>query len=175
MENLMLDLETLGTSHDSAIVQVAGIYFDPDTSKTGETFCMSVRIESAMEFGKVDGKTLAWWFDQDPDVIKSVMRSSHSLQSVLIQFSWFAQKAKYIWSHATFDFVILNSTFRKVGIASLNYRSAMDIRTLMCMTKYEQSFPREGHHHNALADCIHQVKYVSAALQKLKQGMENGR
>jgi len=65
MQNLMIDLETWGNTPAAAVIQVAGIYFDPKTKKLGKQFNMHIDAQSEMDEGfNVNADTLYWWFNQ---------------------------------------------------------------------------------------------------------------
>ena len=80
-----------------------------------------------------------------------------------------------MWSHATFDFVMLMHAMRRRDIQpTVHYRKARDIRTLTGlagMTKEQiDTFQvdRVGVHHNGLDDAIYQVAYCHECFKILK-------
>lgn len=98
------------------------------------------------------------------------MSNRIDIVDAMTQLNTFLSKAKRIWSHATFDFVVLMDTLQQLNIKpNMSYKSAMDIRTLVDLSGITMSdIPREGVHHDALDDCKHQVKYCVAAINAIK-------
>ena len=60
-DHFSIDLETLGTRYNAAILSIGVQQFDIDTGKLGETFYREIDLDSAIKAGKVTGSTLAWW------------------------------------------------------------------------------------------------------------------
>lgn len=162
MEDVMIDFETLGHRYDAVIIQIAGAYFSRSTGEVSKTFIRNVNASSELRNGfKVDGSTIYWWLSQSDEARKSIERTNavDSL-TAMTDFNEFLRDAKYIWSHATFDFVILMNHLDRLNIkASFTYRKARDIRTLLDVTHISNRIKRDGVHHNALDDCLHQIKY----------------
>ena len=63
MHHVMLDLETLGTSSNAAIIVVGAIFFDPKTGKTGVPFYQIVKGPQDNN-GIIDADTVLWWMAQ---------------------------------------------------------------------------------------------------------------
>lgn len=170
MKDLMLDIETLGNGEYAAIVQISGCYFDRSTGEIGKIFDERIDLEDACKYGEADGSTLKFWFQQDSEIIKQVMSGTRKLEEVLQEFELFAREADCVWSHATFDFVIVQEAMKKNDcLKRLKYKSARDLRTLCDLAKLkEEDFPKVGKTHNALDDCKFQVQYTVLALNKIK-------
>ncbi|HFW3715890.1 TPA: 3'-5' exonuclease, partial [Salmonella enterica subsp. enterica serovar 6,7:y:-] len=49
MNNLMIDLETMGKKPNAPIVSIGGVFFDPQSGEIGHEFYTAVNLESAME------------------------------------------------------------------------------------------------------------------------------
>ena len=85
----------------------------------------------------------------------------------------FGKHSIYLWSHATFDAVILQNAFRVCGVKSpFPYKNFRDIRTLTDLAQLDlkktftdKSGPQKDH--NALHDCVFQVKYCSECFRSL--------
>ena len=81
----------------------------------------------------------------------------------------FSKKAKCVWSHATFDFVIMANLYTKMGQKlPVHYSATRDIRTLVDLAdcqKEDDTYAENAH--NALSDAIYQVGYCVKALNKL--------
>ena len=168
MKDVMLDLETWGNRHNSVVVQIGACYFNRYTGEIGSTYEVHVDAEDEMASGfDVDASTLYWWMSQSKEAQKmahGLMHERKSCHSAWHYFNEFLNKAKYIWSHATFDFVIMTNHFHVLGIKpKVLFRGARDIRTLVDLSGVKFG-KRTGTHHNALDDCKHQVKYCTKAI-----------
>ena len=64
MNNLMLDIETLGVSMDAPLISIGAVFFEPLTGKCGDEFYRVITLSSALENSFVDPKTLQWWMIQ---------------------------------------------------------------------------------------------------------------
>jgi len=173
MRNLMIDLETWGNNNNSPIVQIGACFFDPNSGKIGKTFSMNVEAQSSLDFGcEVDASTIYWWLEQSEAARKAIAAEPRvPLDEMLTKFAAYAKKAERVWSHATFDHVILLNAYRRAGIKSpFHYRVAKDIRTLTVLAglKPKEQKNMEGTAHNALDDAIFQVSYVVECLHAIK-------
>jgi exodeoxyribonuclease VIII len=62
MNNVMVDLETMGNGPAAAIVAIGAVEFDPDTGQLGREFYREVDLEdSAFRGGVIDASTVLWW------------------------------------------------------------------------------------------------------------------
>jgi hypothetical protein len=176
MFDLMLDLETFGVGPNSIIVQLGACYFNRETGEIGKTFCQNIDANTAEHAGlTLDSETIYWWLAQAKEAQLSILSEPRlPIAEVLQDFTDFAIDAQHVWSHATFDFVILVNTYKKVGLAfPFNHRMAKDIRTLLDLANIDtKQYKREGIHHTALDDCKHQVKYCCDCFKTLK-GVKN--
>ncbi|CDH25983.1 3'-5' exonuclease [Xenorhabdus bovienii] len=182
-ENLMLDLETMGTATDSAIISIGAVFFDPATGELGSSFYSPVDLTSSMQSGgAVDGDTIRWWLRQDSEArVAIAVDGLPSITEVLFELEEFVNKStKYnthglkVWGNgASFDNVILRSAYDREKIKPLwRWNNDRDVRTIVELGRVigfdpKYNMPFEGSRHNALDDAIHQAKYVSIIWQKL--------
>jgi hypothetical protein len=159
-------------------VQIGACYFDRKTGEIGETFLIDIDADSSARAGfKFDASTVFWWLQQSDETRRSVFGSELSrtdVREAINEFNSFSKKAKAIWSHATFDFVIIMNHFDRLNIKpNFHYRAARDLRTLTDLANLQredfEKYKRVGVHHNALDDCIYQVKYAVDCLNKIQQ------
>lgn len=184
--DVMLDIETLGTDPDAAIVQIGAVKFDPDKNesiKESDIFLENINLKQAMEFGSVNPETILWWLGQDKNVINSVFKTtSRNIQTILDDLRYFWKHSRYLWSHATFDAVILNWTIKKVLGDKKGYpfRNIRDLRTEFGALDQEEidriyhkysDFENKDLYigpHNAAYDCIRQI-LVLREVRKIKR------
>jgi hypothetical protein len=170
---VMVDIETFGNGKYACIVQIGACYFDRDTGEIRETFKANIDARSSVKAGaEIDADTVYWWLKQSKEAIASITAEPlKDIKATLIDFNTFMSKAQCVWSHATFDFVILTEAMKRLSIKpSFSYRTARDIRTLVDLANTHHRPNREGTHHDALDDCKFQVQYCVEALNKLKGG-----
>ncbi len=175
MKRVMVDLETFGSNNDACIVQIGACEFTVD-SEIGPRLRIAVDAADSVKNGAImDAETIYWWLGQSEDARKSVRSGSPRLseETALHQLNGFLRDADEVWSHATFDFVIIMGALRRHGIKPLfSHRAARDIRTLNALATvvpggYKEL--RQGVHHDALDDAIYQAQYVGKMLKSLGQ------
>ena len=171
MKDVMIDLETFGGSPDACIVQIGAVWFDRLTGELGKKFKKNI---DANKNGRIEASTVYWWLTQSENARQSVCSEPRDLKSIaLYDLNQFLEGCENIWSHATFDFVILMQSFKEVNIKpNFSFRQARDIRTLLDLSRVnwdevDKLFPRKGTHHDALDDAIFQAAYCSYALQHI--------
>ena len=170
----MIDFETLGNGKNAAVVQIGACYFDKLTGKIGNKLDIRITPESAVKSGAdMDASTVLWWLDQSEEARTAVFKGpAIDIRAAFIGLNNFLANAEAIWSHATFDFVILQETLKRLEIRpTFRYSAAKDIRTLQYLaplTKEEMAgLTREGIHHDGFSDCLFQVKYCVLHFNKL--------
>ena len=95
MDNIMLDLETLGT----VITQIGAVYFDW-TGKTGETFLVNVNIKSCLDRGlEIKYKELKFWLENRSRITWN--KNTIPLTKALEELTTFCKinKKAHVWSH----------------------------------------------------------------------------
>lgn len=164
--HLMLDLETMGTKSNSAILSIGAVEFDILTGKTGKEFYRNISLQSCISLGlKVDADTIMWWMQQSDDARNSLTeRKVVSIQQALIDFKEFCSKEYQIWGNpARFDCGILLNAYNKAGMPiPWDFRKERCVRTLVSFNpEIKNNLEFTGIAHNALADCYHQIKYCN--------------
>lgn len=171
MNDVMLDFETFGTGKNACVCQIGAVYFNNVTGEVGAQFKTNVNARSHVRAGaEIDADTVYWWLQQSDAARQSLLYDGKDVLQAFEELNNFLSSAKRIWSHATFDFVILQYTLKQLDIKpKFSCKAAMDIRTLSYLGGNKKfDTPREGVHHDALADCLHQVKYVTVALNSVR-------
>lgn len=170
MNNIMLDLETMGKGPEAAIVAIGAVEFDLETCQLGREFYRVVDLESSMRLGGiVDASTVMWWLGQSPEARSGITPDfgAHYVTNALIDFrGWVMQGVEdfddvLMWGNgATFDNVILTSAYRMADLER-PWRHWGD----RCYRTVKSFFPqipikRIGVHHNALDDAKSQALHL---------------
>ncbi|MBH2557173.1 3'-5' exonuclease [Serratia ureilytica] len=185
MKNLMLDLETLGKKPSAPILTIGAVLFDPRTGELGEQFYTAVDLQSVMA-GKAtpDADTIIWWMKQSSEARAAIcVEGAPSLLSALYDLNKFIRanvanpRSLRVWGNgAVFDNVILRESYQRECVPlPWEWYNDRDVRTIVELGREvgfdpKRDMPFDGEHHNALADAIHQAKYVSAIYQHLFTG-----
>lgn len=180
MYNLMLDLETLGTESNAAILSIGASLFDMNSGRIADTFYQVIDLQSSIDHGKVEAETLKWWLKQNKGAQKIFFdNDAVILKDALFALSLFVKNNSdenlQVWSNgASFDISILNFAYSRHKLkAPWNFRNERDVRTIVYLAKeiskvdVTKSLDFLGERHNALDDAIYQSKYVSLAFNLL--------
>lgn len=173
MNDVMIDIETLGISPLSIITQLGGVYFDRTDGTLGDEFLRNLDIIQSLKEGfQVQGETLEWWLNRPKEQVTflEMYEGGFDIRQNLHDFNEFLRGAKNIWCHATFDFVHVTEALKKLDIKpSYDYTIARDIRTLQHLAHIPRVKSTQNKTHNALDDCKHQVEYCVPYLNKLTE------
>jgi hypothetical protein len=178
--HVMLDLETLSTRSDAAVLSIGAVKFDlekvrmpvewlnePPPSiaipgiilpRTGECFYTCVRDPG----GHTDLDTVLWWLQQGEDARQSQVNSARVPDSLLAGMltafrDWIGDCP--VWGNgASFDNTIMRGLFHRCGVECWNPWQDRCYRT------WKQGKPkmesRSGVYHNALADAYSQAAHM---------------
>jgi len=177
--DVMIDLETLGTLADSTIVSIGAVRFDLETGQVfdapADTFYQVVNIAIWQRGRCIDGCTVQWWMGQS-DAARAVFKETGvSLPVALVALSQWMPKGVKAWSNgADFDLPMLTHAYRShdmeppwgsyLGRCYRTYKNLPGARDIKMV--------REGTHHNALADAIDQARHLCAIHKALFGGKE---
>jgi hypothetical protein len=169
----MLDLETMSNTYNAPIIQIAVAKFNRDDGDTSTVFYENLSLEEEMQQGfTTDANTILWWLSQSKEAQESILKEPcfdiHTIYGLLNNV---LRDYENIWSHSTFDAVILNWHYKKLGITpKFHYSAFKDIRTLTELAGINsKDYPRQGTNHNALDDCKHQIEYCVDAFNVLRK------
>lgn len=170
MQDISIDIETLSTRFDAAILSIGAVAFDRNTGEIGEKLYVEVDVADAIAHGHVAGSTLEWWMQQSERArqLFGAPGKSH-LAVVLDQLSTFVtqrQGAKVWGNGATFDITILEHAYARMSKpVPWKFWDIRDMRTIVeAATKVgldKHSVPFEGTAHNAVDDAIHQARVIA--------------
>ena len=191
MNNIMIDLETLSTNSNAAILTIAAVVFSQDEQGIANQFYTGISMADQdtdpTEYGHIDPSTVRWWMKESDDaraaIINMTSVKSESLINALFDLGCFMQRHgadddTKVWSKGTsFDLPILRNAYTRCRIdIPWEYRNERDVRTMIDLGQALVGFDandmrRTGLHHDALSDARHQAKQVIAiykALNKLR-------
>jgi DNA polymerase III epsilon subunit-like protein len=168
----MVDIETTGTSPEhAAILQIAGVRFNRHTKEidTASFFDRCLTIPPNRFWSE---STREWWMGK-PDVIRPILARAEPAKMVLQAFQdWVLDgpsiEPKAFWGKPiTFDYMFLSSYFRQFEIENpFHYRECMDLNSYIAgrghndRRKFWKGIEPVGSAHNALHDCLYQIRAV---------------
>lgn len=164
---VMVDLETLSTKPDAAIIAIGAVVFTGDPSFFKEGFYRVVRPQ----VGSIDYKTVAWWAQQTKKA-RDIFSDSLAVdtRTALEEFTRFMDvwKPVELWGNgATFDNVILRSSYEACGMsAPWSFGQDRCFRTLKNLVKVHHQ--HAGIAHNALDDAMSQVYHFEKICLQIK-------
>jgi hypothetical protein len=162
--DIMIDLETLATSTDAAILTIGAVKFDPLGLELKEpamdSFYCKVDLDSCDRIGLVtNDDTIAWWASQSKEAQEAAFDPTDRIDveeafARLYKFCW---GAKRVWSNGScFDIMICEHVFKKVGRAiPWKFWEIRDVRTAFDLGINPQRPPVTAHH--ALEDAYNQA------------------
>ena len=172
--HIMLDLETMGTGPDAAIIAIGAVAFTE--SGITDEFYGRVSLDSSVACGlTIDAKTVLWWLKQGDEARAEFAENSQdpNLGVQLVNFFNFAADsgATELWGCGSgFDNTIIRTAFKKTGLPlprSLTYTADRCYRTMKAQFP-EVKFEREGTHHHALDDARSQARHLIKIWEHLK-------
>lgn len=168
---IMVDLETLGTSSHAVILSIGAVRFQ--NGNIIDRFYRKIDPKSCTDAGlKIDATTVAWWMQQSDEARKEFSMPGKQLKDVLEEFSFWFSSPVPVWGNgAAFDNVILRSAFGAAGIPcpwpfwlDRCYRTMKEVSLVSAPL-------RQGVAHNALDDAVFQTLHLIAILKSL-EGVE---
>lgn len=169
MSDLMIDLETLGTSPNAVILTIGAQGFDPFSSKlTDVTFYKRVTVESQPN-RKIDDGTVEWWSKQSAAAQEEALGEGDdrvSLKEALQDLSKVAFGHKRIWANGVcFDISMLENAFAECEVSCpWKFWEVCDARTVYMIGKAGRA--GSSNTHNALEDCVNQIDMLQKVIKK---------
>ncbi len=175
-KHVMLDIETMSSASNASLLQIGAVEFRIADGKTRNPFKVNVKLADCRARGMhVDPDTEKWWASQSQAAIDSVMAEPRlSLPDALEKFALWYPRGAVVWSHATFDAVIMQNAYARMDWkCPWHFRDARDLRTISGLhgfggrTVPEHIWKREGTHHDAMDDVMWQVKIASYQIREI--------
>lgn len=171
MRHVMIDLETMGTRPDSAIVSVGAVRFDPRLGQISKrTFYRELDWEE--QGRKIDPDTQSWWIKQSNEA-QLALYGIEELSDALVELADYLPKDAKVWGNGpTFDITMLENAYMQHNI-SIPWRfwNIRDCRTMKDLFEWERGgFGKNAAHvkHNALDDALAQAADINRMWAKLK-------
>ena len=182
MIEFMVDLETMGTGNDAAIVAIGAVAFDAGNdyllpAPEGE-FYTPVSLASSMEVGlKCDASTILWWLEQEDAARQELIGRTVPLRQALSQFAGWVERLgpekrkRTVWGNgASFDNIILGSAFKACGMTPpWPFWGDRCYRTMKNMYPAISMPPFDGVKHNALVDARMQALHLLDILRGVRR------
>lgn len=187
MPDIMIDLETMGTTPDSAIATIGMAQFDVKTGIVENTLYRVIDLNTSVPYGfKIQPSTLYWWLEQSEEARNALVQDHNreSIEQAMLSVESFIKGCGNpghirLWGNGpTFDNTMIRYTFETVmgkgfPIPFWNDRCVRTIKGFYPHNLWRQwviDNPRRGTFHNALDDAKYQIKYTTFILSELGAG-----
>ena len=191
MRDVMIDLETLGTKPGSVFFAIGAVAFDRDSGRVFSDsggFYRLISIADALRWGLTrDAGTIAWWSRQSPEAQAEFWRAmgggadlSDAINDLATWLAGVARRAECsvkslrVWGNgATFD-----NTLVATGCQQAQLHMPWDTFSDRCFRTLKTDNPghepvREGVHHHALHDAVHQAHWACAIYKAQRDRVDN--
>jgi hypothetical protein len=175
MKNIMIDLETMSTEPNAAILSIGAVEMNFETRELGEEFYQNVVLSSCLRMGMHRSQsTLDWWAKDEnkaarDSLAKDAVHIDLALQAFISWCNLLAKPEELVpWSNgAGFDIPIIESAIKTCGkqIPWPFYNQSC-FRTLKRLF-FSVQVPRQGMKHNALDDAKHQARHLLAITESM--------
>lgn len=171
--DIMLDLETMGTGDNAAIVSIGAVKFSVVNQEIVDRFYMTVDLGSSIKYGgQVTGDTIMWWIQQSEEARAELLDNCYDILHALREFTRWIQVDKEppdVWGNsATFDDVILANAFKNAGmVVPWPFWASRCYKTIRDRIGHGVRFERIGLQHKAVDDAESQAVHLMKILQKV--------
>ena len=185
----MVDIETLSTAVNAAVLSIGAVEFDPMSGKIEREFYSELDLSEQTD-RHIDVNTMQWWVKQclvNTDNIEFLTKPhSHkdNVDFVLVRLGAFlvGNDTHYVkrtegyekialWAcDPDFDIAILTDLYKEHNLLlPWKYSEPKSVRTVRMLTQLAgMEIPQQEADHNALNDCIRQAKEVSYFIANLQ-------
>jgi hypothetical protein len=174
MTDLMVDIETMGTSPRDGMIQLSAIEFNYETGELGDMFD---RCMTPLPFRGWNDGTRDFWLGKNRAVYDSIVARQEPGEQVLRDFfDWRRNKEARFWSKPlTFDWPFLADHLDQLGLPMpFHYRYARDLNSFMAglsgsvehPSYAEEAIENGGIKHNGLHDCAYQIDLLMHAKKR---------
>jgi len=171
--HVLVDLETLSTQHNAAIISIGAVRFD--SNGMYDTFYTNVDpLDSVQKGATTEVNTMNWWKKQPENIQKALLVDPVTLDIATTKFEeWFRKVPNsYIWGHGpSFDCSILEDSFKLCGKRSpWPYNKEICVRTILQFdpdNKFRKERSEKHPLHHALFDAVYEATHLLAVLNHL--------
>lgn len=159
--NIMLDIETMGNSSNSAITAIGAVRFN--SNGVTDKFQCLIDLQSSVNAGlSIDASTVLWWLKQDDSAREQFNHEGSVLQSGLINFANWCGNDAIVWGNgAAFDNAILSNAYLKTKLKQpWDYWNDRCYRTVKALNHNISSDLFIGIKHNAVNDAMNQALHL---------------
>lgn len=180
--DIMIDIETLGTTADSVVLSVGVVKFSGDKILDSKEYILPSKYQINNLHRRVQVSTIDWWSSRSNNarkVLKDVQDSDkyyHSQPHRSIEYicanildHLVLPDVRYIWFKG-FDMGVLSHLFTQLNLdmSGYDFRKEMDFRTIENLVKHTPEYQKFRKTititHNAVDDCLNQIKLLNCAL-----------
>lgn len=171
--NVMVDIETLGTDIGSVIVTIGACGIGTDGNY--HDFYARLSMSESIGLGfKTNGSTIKWWLEQEDAARQELINGdTKDVVSALKGFAtWLGRNfdADFrIWCNgASFDFPMLKAYFLKFDMnVPWKYWNERDLRTMKGICPAIKNFKFDGTKHSALDDAKNQFEQLHLIMKTI--------
>lgn len=171
MTDVMVDIETSSTDPaHGGILQIAAVKFNYNTEKIGDVFDRCLMM-APRRYWSEDTRT--WWLGQSRTIYNNIVARMEPPEQVLRDLGAFATGNLRMWAKPiSFDYGFIQSYYNQYDLPMpFHYRHARDLNTHIAALAGGADHVSMDHiqtdgAHNALADCVHQLKMLFAAKRR---------
>ncbi len=177
MKRAMIDIETLSSFPDAAVISLGLVGFDDSTILHRETLAIGVEEWH----GHIDPRTVKWWSEQEPAAVATSFRPERPCTAAfaLLRLKEFAREfcKDECWANGPqFDLVILRSWWKRCANEDsfpVHYRTWRDCRTIWTLAKdkgidLSPAWQLPGVAHDPGVDAERQATAVQLSLRGLR-------
>lgn len=177
--DVMVDVETTGlTPHACALIQIGAVPFNYSTGTidTDNMFKISLMMPRNRYW---TDDTQRFWMVDNADVYRSIMEAAQPAEGAFRAFhSWAVARGDVrFWSKGMLDWNMIDSYCLQYDLPMpFNFRQVKDLRSFVAGlygdAEYrEPAVDKVGNHHDALHDCLTQLKILFKAKEETCQSV----
>lgn len=191
LQEIMIDIETLGVSKNSCILLIGAIKFSRNKpiptnfssikqiTDNLDTFYRKISISSCRKLGmEIEHPTLDWWKEQESEVFNEVFSKNDRIpidQALKELTDWMTPSIHRFWARGPdFDYGILGNAFEKCELKTpWKFFHTRDVRTVIDICEIEVGDKIIGNaelnrfKHNPIVDCYLQILSVQEGYKKI--------
>ncbi|EAO5288861.1 3'-5' exoribonuclease [Salmonella enterica] len=188
MNNVMVDIETTGTAHHSAITSAAASVFNPLTGEICAEKYIKFKWKEDCKIcgGKIDADTVEWWMKQSSEARAELITCDRQLSpfDALMRLFDFIRKhcdeiPVYVWAKSpSFDLSLIKDAAERCGIPAemipWKFRNERDVRTIEgigAQLNIPLPYGKKDVTHHALADVRGQISNVATVMSFLSEAV----